>query len=243
MADLTFILRQFWLEIVEPINFNTHSLYRQLLIGTTWTKTLYPQRNSKVSGPRYIATKSLSTRHIIAQQGSYDVTLQIQIFLWYCIFVDGMTFAIHFPRIRMLRPITQAHSCLWHPPPWHCQFKYDKVFIHAFNTTNFTRWLQDIDILSLSYIIFWGSFQHVEFTLPVGLAYISILSGRACYITSYMTNRNIFGPPKITTSNSMKVEIGPKRPKTHVNVPFCSLNLRFSKVINVYTQNICFLPA
>jgi hypothetical protein len=55
-------------------------MYGQLLIGTTWTKTLYPQRNSKVSSPRsrYIATKSLSTRHIIAQQGSYDVTLQIQ---------------------------------------------------------------------------------------------------------------------------------------------------------------------
>ena len=136
MADLTFIFRQFWLEIVEPINLNTHSLYRQLLIGTTWTKTLYPQRNSKVSGSRYIATKSLSTRHIIAQKGSYDVTLQIQRFWWYCIFVDGMTFAIHFPRIRMLRSITQAHSCLWHSPPWHCQFKYDKVFIHTFNTSN-----------------------------------------------------------------------------------------------------------
>ena len=51
---------------------------RQLLIGTTWTKTLYPQRNSKVSSPRSrtIATKSLSPHHIIAQQGSYDVTLQ-----------------------------------------------------------------------------------------------------------------------------------------------------------------------
>ena len=63
---------------VEPIHINTHSLYGQLLIGTTWTNTLCPQRNAKVSTPRsrYIATKWLSTRHIIAQQGSYDVTLQ-----------------------------------------------------------------------------------------------------------------------------------------------------------------------
>ena len=59
---------------------NTHSLYGQLLIGTTWTKTLCPQRKSKVSSPCswYIATKSLSTHHIIAQHGSYHVTLQIQ---------------------------------------------------------------------------------------------------------------------------------------------------------------------
>ena len=57
-----------------------HSSYRQLLIGTTWTKTLYLLRNSKVSSlrSRTIATKSLSTRHFIAQQGTYDVTLQIQ---------------------------------------------------------------------------------------------------------------------------------------------------------------------
>ena len=44
-------------------------------------RKLCPQRNSKVSSlrSRYIATKSLSTRHIIAQQGSYDndITLQI----------------------------------------------------------------------------------------------------------------------------------------------------------------------
>ena len=55
-------------------------MYGQLLIGTTWTKTLCLQRNSKVSGLRsqYIATKSLSIHHIIAQQGPYDVTLQIQ---------------------------------------------------------------------------------------------------------------------------------------------------------------------
>ena len=88
------LLGTIFLNISAIILYYTHSLHGQLLIGTTWTKTLCPQRNSKVSSPRsrYIATKSLSTRHIIAQQGSYDVTLQIQIiFLYYlCIGIRTM---------------------------------------------------------------------------------------------------------------------------------------------------------
>ena len=81
-----------------------NSLYGQLLIGTTWTKTLCPQRNSKVSSlrSRYIATKSLSTRHI-AQQGSYDVTLQIQKMLIKCkaqvLISKNIRLSKHFPAI------------------------------------------------------------------------------------------------------------------------------------------------
>ena len=87
-----------------------HSFFVQTAVDWNHLDENCPQRNSKVSSPRsqYIVTKSLSTRHIIAQQGSYDViTVQIQD-TWICSWVKDYLF---------LNDIEYIHTTLNVPSP------------------------------------------------------------------------------------------------------------------------------